>query len=138
MTLEAAMTLAQASARTAERIDGALVRIGVDLRDLRRLRTIGAAEDGITWRDLAAAMAESRSQALRATRPLEKLGWVESADGRSVLTASGRHLLATGEEIAATAAQRWFAECGISAAEMCEHLRPLAEAEQAMRFQRPV
>ena len=135
--LETALLLAQASARTSAHIDSYLARIGVDFADLRRLRAIGAAADGVTWRDLAAEMTESRSQAVRSTRPLEKLGWVHSTDGRFALTDSGRHLLATAEEIAANAAAPWFADCGFSAAEVSEYLRPLATVDRSSTREEP-
>ncbi|GAB2476011.1 hypothetical protein GCM10027063_16070 [Promicromonospora xylanilytica] len=125
MTLETALLLAGAADVTRAGIDRELSRIGVSLGDLRRLRVIR--ESGGASRDvLAAALVESRSQAVRSTLPLEKLGWVERTDdGVFVLTASGRALLAVAEEIADAVASRRFAECGVDTADLSVRLGPL-------------
>ncbi|WP_206795467.1 hypothetical protein [Amycolatopsis sp. MtRt-6] len=112
MTLQPALALVRAAAHLSSHVDSALARIGIDFADMRRLRAIGAADGGISRSELAATMAESPSQTVRATRPLEKLGWVEGNGGRFGLSASGRRLLESAEEIACPAAARWFAEHG--------------------------
>ncbi|TSI15527.1 winged helix DNA-binding protein [Brevibacterium aurantiacum] len=108
------------------RISGALERVGLSFDDLRRLRAIGRRDDGsktsdegLTRSELAEAMDESASQALRAVRPLEKLGWVErSESGTFVLTESGAFLIDQAEGLAEAAAQKWFADTSTDPAQV--------------------
>src|SRR5699024_9056024 len=68
-----------------------LSRVGLSLEDLRRLRLIGARPQGMGREDLAEAMGEPRSHAVRSSLPLVKLGWLSRAEsGEFALTDSAR------------------------------------------------
>ena len=107
--LDAALTVAWAKSALDTAVGAALARVGLSLDDLRRLRIIGAHPQGLTREDLAEAMGETRSQTIRSSGPLVKLGWLSRAEsGEFSLTDSGRHLIDQAESIAEKAAARWF------------------------------
>ncbi|WP_206746993.1 hypothetical protein, partial [Brevibacterium epidermidis] len=67
----------------------------------------------------------TRSQTIRSSGPLIKLGWLSRAEsGEFILTDSGRHLIDQAEGIAETAAARWFTGSGLSPTEVIACLRP--------------
>ena len=109
--LEAALFLAWAKSSLDTRIGAALSRVGLALDDLRRMRIIGSYPRGLSREDLAEAMGENRSQAVRSSLPLVKLGWlVRSESGAFTLTDSGRALIDQAEGLGEKAASRWFAD----------------------------
>lgn len=117
--LEAALTLAWAKSSLDTTVGTALSRVGLSLDDLRRLRLIDARPQGLGREDLAEAMGETLSQAVRASLPLVKLGWLSrSESGEFSLTDSGRFLVEQSEGIAEKAARRWFAENGLDPSEV--------------------
>lgn len=117
--LEAALTLAWAKSSLDTTVGAALSRVGLSLDDLRRLRLIDARPQGLGREDLAEAMGETLSQAVRASLPLVKLGWLSrSESGAFSLTDSGRFLVEQSEGIAEKAARRWFAENGLDPSEV--------------------
>ena len=59
-------------------------RVGISFTDLRRLRLIGARPQGLNREDLAEAMGETRSQTVRSSGPLVKLGWLSRSRVRRV------------------------------------------------------
>lgn len=94
--LEAALTLAWAKSSLDTTVGAALSRVGLSLDDLRRLRLIDARPQGLGREDLAEAMGETLSQAVRASLPLVKLGWLSrSESGAFSLTDSGRFLVSS-------------------------------------------
>ncbi|MEY9257849.1 DNA-binding MarR family transcriptional regulator [Brevibacterium epidermidis] len=107
--LDAALTVAWAKSALDTAVGAALARVGLSLDDLRRLRIIGAHPQGLTREDLAEAMGETRSQTIRSSGPLVKLGWLSRAEsGEFSLTDSGRHLIDQAEGISEKAAAHWF------------------------------
>lgn len=123
--LEAALALASATGSLETAIGTALSRVGLSFTDLRRLRIIGAQPQGLTGEDLAEAMGETRSQAIRSSGPLVKLGWLSRAEsGEFILTDSGRHLIDQAEGIAEKAAARWFTDSGLSPSEVIASVGP--------------
>src|SRR5699024_9003689 len=78
--LEAALALARAKSSLDTAIGTMLSRVGLSLEDLRRLRLIGARPQGLGREDLAEAMGEPRSHAVRSSLPLVKLGWLSRAE----------------------------------------------------------
>ncbi|WP_420095933.1 hypothetical protein [Brevibacterium sediminis] len=115
--LDAALTVAWAKSALDTAVGAALARVGLSLDDLRRLRIVGAHPQGLTREDLAEAMGEARSQTIRSSGPLVKLGWLSRAEsGEFVLTDSGHHLIDQAEGIAEKAAARWFTANGIDPA----------------------
>ena len=115
--LEGALTVAWAKSALDTAVGAALARVGLSLDDLRRLRIIGTHPQGLTREDLAEAMGETRSQTIRSSSPLVKLGWLARAEsGEFSLTDSGRHLIDQAEGIAEKAAARWFTANGIDPA----------------------
>lgn len=124
-SLDAALTVAWAKSALDTAVGAALARVGLSLDDLRRLRIIGAHPQGLTREDLAEAVGETRSQTIRSSGPLIKLGWLSRAEsGEFILTDSGRHLIDQAEGIAETAAARWFTGSGLSPTEVIACLRP--------------
>lgn len=122
---EAALALASATSSLDTAIGTALSRVGLSFTDLRRLRIIGAQSQGLTREDLAEAMGEARSQTIRSTGPLVKLGWLSRAQsGVFTLTDSGRHLIDQAEGIAEKAATRWFTDSGLSPTEVIANVGP--------------
>lgn len=116
MSLELAIKLTQATTSLNAQISARLDRVGLSFTDFLRLQTIGTADKNL--RDIATVMNESGSEALRATRPLEKLGWTKrSESGVFALTDSGRALVDQAEGLAEAAATRWFADRSIDPAE---------------------
>ncbi|MGC2939067.1 MULTISPECIES: hypothetical protein [unclassified Brevibacterium] len=114
-SLEAALALAAATSSLDTAIGTALSRVGLSFADFRRLRIIGAQSQGLTREDLAEAMGETRSETIRSSGPLVKLGWLfRQESGEFVLTDSGRHLVDQAEGIAEKAAERWFTNSGLS------------------------
>src|SRR5699024_5763301 len=65
--LEAALALARAKSSLDTAIGTMLSRVGLSLEDLRRLRLIGARPQGLGREDLAEAMGEPRSHAVRSS-----------------------------------------------------------------------
>lgn len=123
--LEAALALASAASSLDTAIGTALSRVGFSFTDLRRLRFIGARPQGLTREDLAEAMGEPRSQTIRSSGPLVKLGWLSRAEsGKFALTDSGRHLIDQAEGIAEKAAAHWFIDSGLSPTEVIATLSP--------------
>ncbi|WP_209324510.1 hypothetical protein [Brevibacterium renqingii] len=117
--LEAALALARAKSSLDTAIGTALSRVGLSLDDLRRLRLIGVQPQGLNRENLAEAMGEPRSHAVRSSLPLVKLGWLSRAEsGEFVLTASGRALIDQAEGLAEKAAHRWFSDSGLSPTEV--------------------
>lgn len=117
--LEAALALASATSSLDTAIGTALSRVGLSFTDLRRLRIIGAQAQGLTREALAEAMGETRSQTIRSSGPLVKLGWLSRREsGEFALTDSGRHLVDQAEGIAEKAADRWFTDSGLSPTEV--------------------
>lgn len=124
-SLDAALTVAWAKSALDTAVGAALARVGLSLDDLRRLRIVGAQPQGLTREDLAEAMGETRSQAIRSSGPLVKLGWLSRTEsGEFVLTDSGRRLIDQAEGIAEKAAARWFTDSGLSPTEVIASLRP--------------
>jgi hypothetical protein len=118
-SLGAALALAATASSLDIAIGTALSRVGLSFTDFRRLRVVGAQLRGLTREDLAAAMGEPRSQTIRSSAPLVKLGWLSRREsGEFVLTDSGRHLVEQAEGIAEKAADRWFTDSGISPTEV--------------------
>ena len=112
---EAALALARAKSSLDTAIGTMLSRVGLSLEDLRRLRLIGARPQGLGREDLAEAMGEPRSHAVRSSLPLVKLGWLSRAEsGEFALTDSGRALIDQAEGLAEKAAGRWFTDSGLS------------------------
>lgn len=123
--LNAALLLAWAKSSADTAIGSALTRVGLSLDDLRRLRLLGEHPQGMDREHLAEAMGESRSQTVRATLPLVKLGWLSRSEAKAfVLTDSGRTLIDQAEGIAEKAAERWFTDTGIDPAEVASALQP--------------
>lgn len=117
--LEAALVLASAKSSLDTAIGTVLTRVGLALDDLRRLRIIGAQPQGLTRENLAEAMGESRSHAVRSSLPLVKLGWLSRAEsGEFALTDSGRALIDQAEGLAEKAAHRWFTDTGLNPTEV--------------------
>ena len=132
--LESALALASAASFLDSAISAALSRVGISFTDLRRLRLIGARPQGLNREDLAEAMGEPRSHAVRSSLPLVKLGWLSRAEsGEFALTDSGRALIDQAEGLAEKAAGRWFTDTGLSptdviatlASNRSTHARPL-------------
>lgn len=137
MSLAAALLMSRAMSGLDARISEVLERVGLSFEDLRRLRAIGRCDEGsaspdqgLTRSELAEAMDEAASQALRAVRPLEKLGRVErSESGTFVLTESGAFLIDQAEGLAEAAAQRWFADTSIDPTQVTTVLAALVEED---------
>ncbi|MCD1286262.1 MAG: hypothetical protein ACTH2U_06835 [Brevibacterium sp.] len=126
--LAAALLLARAKSSADTAIGGALTRVGLSLDDLLRLRLLGVHSEGLARDQLAWEMSETRSQTLRATLPLVKLGWLtRTDDGAFVLTDSGRALIDQAEGIAEKAAERWFADAALDVAQVAATLKPWTE-----------
>lgn len=126
--LAAALLLARARRAADTAIGGALTRVGLSFDDLLRLRLLGAHSEGLAREQLAREMSETRSQTLRATLPLVKLGWLSRRDdGAFILTDSGRALIDQAEGIAEKAAERWFADTALDVAELAATLQPWSE-----------
>ena len=132
--LEAALALARAKSSLDTAIGAMLSRVGLSLDDLRRLRLIGAQPQGLNREDLAEAMGEPRSHAVRSSLPLVQLGWLSRAEsGEFALTDSGRALIDQAEGLAEKAAGRWFTDSGLCPTEVIAtlsstrstHARPL-------------
>ncbi|WP_423058232.1 hypothetical protein [Brevibacterium linens] len=123
--LESALALASAASSLDSAISAALSRVGISFTDLRRLRLIGARPQGLNREDLAEAMGETRSQTVRSSGPLVKLGWLSRPEsGEFILTDSGRHLIDQAEGIAEKAAARWFTDSGLNPLEVIASVRP--------------
>lgn len=114
-SLEAALALASATSSLDTAIGTVLSRVGLSFTDFRRLRIIGAQSQAMTRESLAEAMGESRSDTVRSSLPLVKLGWLERAEsGAFALTDSGRALVDQADGLVEKAACRWFADAVIS------------------------
>ncbi|MDN5585077.1 MAG: MarR family winged helix-turn-helix transcriptional regulator [Brevibacterium sp.] len=126
MSLATALLVSRAKSGLDVRISGALERVGLSFDDLRLLQTIGQSTPGPSLSVLAGVLDETGSRALRAVRPLEKLGWVDrDSGGNFMLTNSGRTLVDQSEGIAEAAAQRWFADTGTDPAQVTTALAAL-------------
>lgn len=126
MSLATALLVSRAKSGLDVRISGALERVGLSFDDLRLLQTIGQSTPGPSLSVLAGVLDETGSRALRAVRPLEKLGWVDrDSGGNFMLTDSGRALVDQSEGIAEAAAQRWFADTDTDPAQVTTALAAL-------------
>lgn len=115
--LETALLLAQVRSSIDGQIGAALSRVGLSLDDLRRFRAIDGHPEGISREALAEAMGETRSQTVRASLPLIKLGWLlRSETAAFILTDSGRAVAEQAEGIAEKSAARWFDSVGLDPA----------------------
>lgn len=125
MSLETALRLADSATLVMADLDHALARVGLSFRDFRRLQAVGSSGEGVSLARLGAVMAESASQVVRETRPLEKLGWLERSPDRGyALTESGRTLLHTASDIAEHAAERLLIARGADEAAVRAALAP--------------
>lgn len=131
-SLSAALALAAVASSLDTSISTALSRVGLSFTDLRRMRVIGAQPQELTREDLAEAMGEPRSQTIRSSAPLVKLGWLSRGEsGEFVLTDSGRHLVDQAEGIAEKAADRWFTDSGLSPTEVIASARGRSAPESS-------
>ena len=124
-SLGAALRLAGMTSSAESAIGSALARVGLSLDDLRRLRLLAEHSAGLSREELAEAMAETRSQTVRAASPLVKLGWLTRPEEKTfVLTDSGRAVIDQAEGIAEKAAERWFADLGLDPNRVTAALTP--------------
>ncbi|MGO2863187.1 MAG: hypothetical protein ACTIC1_18660 [Brevibacterium sp.] len=124
-SLGAALRLAGMTSSAESAIGSALARVGLSLDDFRRLRLLAEHSAGLSREELAEAMAETRSQTVRAASPLVKLGWLTRAEEKTfVLADSGRAVIDQAEGIAEKAAERWFADLGLDPVRVTAALTP--------------
>lgn len=110
--LEVLRTVMRMRVRANTTIGQALARVGLGVDEWFRLSVLHDSPGcGIDRETMAAAFGLPGSETIRSIKSLEKLGWVQRSDiGRFSLTDSGRRLLVQANEIAASAAEAWFAD----------------------------